>query len=713
MVADVLVEVSAKAIDQTFSYLIPDTLKDKVKVGVRVYVPFGNRKIEGFVLAIKDESDIELKEIIEVIDNEPVLNDEMLDLGLFLKKRTLSNLISCYQTMLPKALKAKKGIKINEKYITYVRLIDFDYIPKNDKQKEVIELLKTDRLKSELKDYSLNALIKNKVIEEYKVEQYRINGETVAEEKKIILTDEQKYVVDKVVENFDNFKPFLLHGVTGSGKTEVYMHIIEEVLKNDKEVIVLVPEISLTPQMVDLFKKRFGNNIAIMHSRLSDGERYDEWRKVLRCEVKIVIGARSAIFAPFTNLGLIIIDEEHTNTYKQENNPRYSAIEVALYRAKRYKIPLLLGSATPSIESYTKTKTNSYELLTLNNRISKKMPDVSLIDMKEEMKKGNKIISSKLKEEINKCLSNNEQVIILLNRRGFSTVMTCQDCGTTDMCPRCDIPLTYHKKSNKLRCHYCNFEKIKDNICPNCKSDNVKEYGMGTEKLEEILNEMFDARIVRMDVDTTSKKQAHEQIINSFRNHEKDILIGTQMIAKGLDFPNVTLVGVINGDASLNIPDFRSSERTFQLLTQVSGRSGRSSKPGKVIIQGFNVDHYSMLCAQNHDYLSFYNKEIKIRRDLKYPPFYNLTLIKVSSTSYDLAISEGNKVSKYLKNNLKDVIILGPTFGSVSKLNNNYYLQIVLKYKNIASIMDALTYINKHYSNNKVNVEIDINPLKI
>ena len=713
MIADVLVEVRARTIDQTFSYVIPSNLKDKIKVGIRVLVPFGSRNVEGFVLNIKNESSLELKSIADVIDNEPVLNKEMLDLGLFLQKRTLATLISCYQTMLPKALKAKKGCKINEKYITYIRLIDKNYIPKNDKQKEIINILKNDTLKSNLKDYSLNTLIKNNVIEEYKIEQYRLNNNIEVEKSNIVLNDEQQKVVDTVKDNLNNFKSYLLYGVTGSGKTEVYMHIIEEVLKKGKETIVLVPEISLTPQMVDLFKKRFGNNVAIMHSALNDGERYDEWRKVIRGEVKIVIGARSAIFAPFTNIGLIIIDEEHTNTYKQENNPRYNAIDVAMYRAKKYNVPLLLGSATPSIESYTRTKTGSFELLTLKNRINKTMPDVTLIDMKDEIKHGNRIISSKLKELILDRLSKHEQIIILLNRRGFSTVVTCHNCGEVDTCPRCDIPLTYHKKSNKMKCHYCNYEKIKENKCPKCGSEDINEFGMGTEKLEQELNKMFNARIIRMDVDTTNKKSAHETLINKFKNNEADILIGTQMIAKGLDFPNVTLVGVVNGDSSLNIPDFRSSERTFQLLTQVSGRSGRSKTKGEVIIQGYNIDHYSILCSQKQDYLSFYNKEISIRKSLKYPPFYNLTLIRIVSSDYNLAISEGNKVSKYLKENLNDVIILGPTFGSISKMNNNYYLQIVLKYKKLENIINELNFINKHYTNNKVSIEIDINPLKL
>jgi len=716
MVADVLVELTNKAVDQTFTYKIPSTFINDIKVGIRVLVPFGSRKLEGFVLKIREDytSDYELKEIIDLVDNEPVLNMELLELGEYMSKKTLATLSSCYQTMLPKALKAKNNYKMNEKYIKYIRLINKDYTGKNDNQNKIISLLKLgDIEKKEIVSSSLNTLIKNNVVEEYTKEVYRLNKDIKKEKCNITLTEKQQDVVNEVVSNLDSFKPYLLHGVTGSGKTEVYMHIIKEVLKEDKEVIVLVPEISLTPQLIEIFKKRFGNEVAILHSKLSDGERYDEYRKIKRGEVKIVIGARSAIFAPFTNLGLIIVDEEHTHTYKQENNPRYNAIDVALYRCKKYNVPLLLGSATPSIESYTRAKSNIYKLLVLDERINKKLPNVELIDMKNEIKKGNKIFSEALDKEINDRLNKNEQIIILLNRRGYSTIVSCHNCGYTFKCPNCDIPLTYHKKSNKLKCHYCNFEQIKLDKCPTCKSEDINEFGMGTEKLENELNRRYKARIIRMDIDTTSRKDSVDKIVTSFKNHEYDILLGTQMIAKGLDFPNVTLVGVINGDASLNIPDFRSSERTFELLNQVAGRAGRSSKEGKVIIQGYNIDHYSIVTASKHDYQTFYNKEMKIREELKYPPFYNLTLVKIVSEDYDLLLKESNKICSYLKRELKDTIILGPTFSNMYKINKKFNINIILKYKNTKNIISGLDYVNKHYTSNKVSVEIDINPLKL
>ncbi len=721
MTVEVLVEIKSKQIDKTFTYKVPDNLKDKIQVGKRVFVPFGRQKLEGFILEIDydKKTDYELKEIIEVIDEYPVINEEMKELGKYISKRTLSTLICAYQTMLPTALKAKKGFNVNKKMITYLKLITKDYQAKNEAQKQILNLFTKNKvLKKQATEISLSALktlIKNNIIEEYQEETYRINSSNIKEKCNVLLNEEQTNVVNTVLESLDKFQPFLLYGVTGSGKTEVYMHIIDEVLKQKKEVIVLVPEISLTPQIVNIFKRRFGSQIAILHSRLSNGEKYDEWRKIERKEVSIVIGARSAIFAPFTNLGLIIIDEEHTNTYKQENNPKYSAIDIALYRAKKYQIPVILGSATPQIESYTRSKKGIYKLLEMKKRVNSNLPKVELIDMKEEIKKGNKIISNSLYNAIKECLQKEEQIILLLNRRGFSTVITCHNCGYIDKCPNCDIPLTYHKKLNKMKCHYCNYEKNIIKSCPECKSEDLWDLGMGTEKLEQVIKEKFEtARVIRMDVDTTSLKGSHERIINSFQNKEYDILIGTQMIAKGLDFKDVTLVGVVNGDATLNIPDFRSAERTFQLLNQVAGRAGRGEKNGKVIIQGFNINHYSIVTASKHDYISFYNEEMKIRKSLVYPPFCNLALIKIIALDFNLANIEGKKIVDFLKNKLNNVIILGPSASSIPKVNNKYHIQIIIKYKKVQDIYKCLEYLNNHYkSNNKLNVEFCLNPLRI
>ena len=718
-VASVLVELKAKKIDKTFSYLVSENLSDKIKVGIRVLVPFGGQVLEGFVLNIEEnkELDFELKEIIKIVDENPVINEEMLELGKYISSKTLCNLISAYQTMLPAALKAHKNFNVNKKYISYIKLIDKNYIPKNSSQKEIIEKLENGAvIKSELakiSSSSINTLLSKKVIEEIKEETYRINDNNDYVDTRVKLTDEQKSALNEVLKSKNEFTPFLIHGVTGSGKTEVYMNIIEEVLKDKKEVIVLVPEISLTPQMVSVFKSRFKSNIAILHSALSDGEKYDEWRKIERKEVSIVIGARSAIFAPFTNIGLIVLDEEHSDTYKQDNNPKYDAIDIAIKRAKTYNCPLVLGSATPSIESYTRAKTGIYKLIELKQRINKTMPDVKLIDMKEEIKKGYRILSKELIDDINDRLSKDEQVILFLNRRGYTTTITCKECGSTIKCPNCDIPLTYHKNGNKLNCHYCNYTTFKPFNCPTCNSKSLNDYGMGTEKLEEEVNKIINkAKTIRMDIDTTKRKGSHDKIINDFKNKKYNILIGTQMISKGLDFKDVTLVGVLNADASLNIPDFRSGERTFSLLNQVSGRSGRA-KSGKVIIQCFNKDHYSIKYASLNDYNSFYNEEMSIRKKLKYPPYYNLCLITLNGLEYEYVNKEAEKIKNYLTK-ISNIIVLGPSLSSIPKIYNKYYVQIIIKYKNIKNIYNELKFINEKSKNNsKINLEIDLNPKKL
>lgn len=721
MYINVLVELKAKKLDKAFTYSVPSSLIDKIEVGKRVLVPFGRQKLEGFILSICEDFDFsyEVKDIIDVIDDSVVINDEMMELGRYIKKKTLCTLISAYQTMLPSALKAHKDFVVNKKYETYLTLC-CDIEVKSDKQKEVYELLKSNEfvLKKDctsISSYVVKSFLEKGYIKEVKKEVYRNNLSDIRENSSIILNDEQQCAVDKVTSS-DGFKPYLIHGVTGSGKTEVYMHIIDYYLSKGKEALVLVPEISLTPQMVLNFRKRFGTSIAILHSSLSDGEKYDEYRKILNKEVSIVIGARSAIFAPLTNIGVIIIDEEHSSTYKQDNTPKYNAIDIAIYRGRYHNSPVVLGSATPSIESYTRASSGIYELINLKKRINNNLPKVLLVDMKDEIRAGNRVFSKVLTDSINDRLSKGEQVILLLNRRGFSTISSCSDCGFVDKCPNCDIPLVYHKSSNTMRCHYCGYGSSKKKECPICHNKSLFDFGMGTEKLEEYVKDNFSgARVVRMDVDTTSRKGAHEKIINDFKSLKYNVLIGTQMIAKGLDFPLVTLVGVINGDASLSIPDFRSGERTFQLLNQVAGRAGRADLPGDVIIQGFNMEHYSIVDASLHDYNSFYNEEMRIRKLLKYPPFYNLCSIKIKSKYEDKAFSEGNKIVSYLKSNLDSTnIILGPSSSNMLKINNIYNVQIVIKYKKTDSLIDKLLFISDKYIDSKdALIDIDLNPYKI
>ncbi len=718
MIIEVLVEIKAWKQDRTFSYHVPPELENEIVIGKRVLVPFQNRELEGFIVGFTDDTNYEVKDIIKVIDEEPVLNEELLELGKYISRKTLCNLISSYQTMLPTALKAHKNTKINKKFVSYI-ILGEQVSKLTPKQQEIYDLVKTKEkvLKSEITSKSaLKILLDKEILKEVTEEEYRLKDDNdLKDNSNFELTDEQKNALSILENRLNTFTPFLIHGVTGSGKTEVYMQIIKKVLDFGKEVIVLVPEISLTPQLVSNFKNRFKDNIAILHSGLSDGEKFDEWRKIERHEVKIVIGARSAIFAPLTNLGLIVIDEEHSDSYKQENNPKYNTIDLALWRAKYHNCELVLGSATPSVESYVRAYTNIYTLIEMKKRVNNNLPKTYLIDMKEEIKKGYHILSKELIDAINLRLELHEQVIILLNRRGYSTNITCHDCGYTIKCKACDIPLVYHKSSNVIRCHYCGHAESVPKICPNCHSKNINYFGLGTQKLEEEINKLFKARTVRMDIDTTSKKGAHAKIIKDFMDQKYDILVGTQMIAKGLDFPNVTLVGVINGDASLNVPDFRAGERTFQLLNQISGRSGRASKKGEVYIQVFNKEHYSIVEAANNDYDAYIKQELAIRKKLNYPPYFNLLLIKISGKNEELIKEESNKIATYLRNSLNEfVFILGPSPAMMVKVNNIYFYQIILKYKNDSDIREQILYVkNKYNKDNKINVDIDFNPLRV
>lgn len=722
MVVSVLVEIKFRQKEKTFDYKVPSILEDKISVGKRVLVPFGERKLEGFIINTKNESNYDLKEIIDIIDNEPVLNEELLNLGKKISKENVSNLISVYQTMLPKAYKAKIKSNINIKMDIFIKLksknmaLEFLNYSKSRKQNEIVR----DLLEHEIllrKDYSLSIvknLIQKGIIEEVRKEHYRIdNGSNKKDLNK--LNEYQLKALSEIIESDKDV--VLLNGITGSGKTEIYMHLIDMVLKDKKEAIMLVPEISLTPQIIERFKTHFSNKMAIFHSGLSDGERYDEYRKVKRGEVSIVIGARSAIFMPFTNIGIIIIDEEHSSTYKQDHNPKYNAIDVAIERGKYHNAKVILGSATPSIETYARSKKGFYGLVKLTKRAGNaKLPYVKIIDMKSEIKKGNNLFSSELLKDIKLRLENREQILLLLNKRGYSSYLMCNNCGEVYKCPNCDITLTYHKTSGMNRCHYCGYAEVKNDKCTKCKIGTLRAFGTGTEKVEEEIRKLFSsARVCRMDIDTTTKKGSHEKIINSFMNHEYDILIGTQMIAKGLDFPLVTLVGIINADTILNIPDFRSNEKTYQLISQASGRSGRGNSEGKVVIQTFNPDNYSIIHAKNHDYDGFYEEEIKIRKKLKYPPYFFLALLKIGGKDFNTTFNESKKIGNFIRNNKSnDMIILGPSIGSVSKINNVYYFEVIIKYKDKVKIKEILNNVYLlEESNKKINLDIDINPVSL
>ena len=724
MYADVIIEYGNKAVDTLFTYIIPDNLRGKIKIGHRVLVPFNNREIEGFVLNISNEfnSKYELKEISSLCDLEPVLNEEMIILGEKIQKEILCSRISIYQAMLPKALKAKHNTNIGIKMNRYITLnISRDealrYIEgcRFAKQKEIIsKLLDNDKILLSNVNSSINTLIRNGVIKYIYEEVNRYVSKSSGKYRIVKLNSLQEEVVNSV--KLEEYNKYLLWGVTGSGKTEVYMELIDKVLKQGKNAIMLVPEISLTPQIVDRFVTRFGTDIAILHSGLSDYEKYDEYRKIINEKVRIVVGARSAVFAPLKNIGIIIMDEEHSSTYKQDNSPRYHARDVAMMRGEYHNAPVLLGSATPSLESFARAGRGVYKLLTLTKRAGGgELPDVQIVDMKSEIKKGNFILSELLVKKIKEKLTNNEQIILLLNRRGYSSMLTCRDCGNVLKCPNCDISLTYHKSSNTNRCHYCNYSIKNVDKCNVCGSSNIKEYGLGTEKLEEEIVRMFSARVVRMDMDTTSKKGMHEKIIADFGDHKYDILLGTQMIAKGLDFPLVTLVGVINADSSLNVPDFRSAENTYQLLSQVAGRAGRGNLVGEVIIQSYNPEHYSITYAKKHDYLSFYKEEMSIRKLLNYPPYYYITLVNISSRNYEDGFKEANKIGEYLKRNLdKNTIVLGPSMANVFRINNVYHYQCIIKYKKDLLLNQVLTKLDEIYkSNTKVQILLDVNPVRM
>ncbi|WP_099188032.1 primosomal protein N' [Tepidibacter mesophilus] len=655
-----------------------------------------------------------------------------------------------------KKLKDKKILEIkweyksikNEKYIQNISLnieSDIDELIQSlnkkraFKQAQIISFLK-DNESAEVNDVtsilnltksSIDALIKKGYVNIQKLDYYRkpkLNY--TIKEKNIDLNEEQIYALRILKYSIDDYNkiPFLLHGVTGSGKTEVYINIIKEALIKGLDSIVLVPEISLTPQTISRFKNIFGDIIAVFHSKLSSGEKYDEYRRVKEGKAKIIIGARSALFAPCNKLGVIIIDEFHENSYKSDSNPKYSTIDVAKFISSIENSTLILGSATPSIEEYYKAKIGEYELIELKKRANnKEMPKIEVVDMRDELDKGNKtIFSSRLYEEIKNNLQNKNQTILFLNRRGYASFISCRKCGYTFKCSNCEISLTYHKGINKAKCHYCGFEEKELSQCPTCGSSYIKEFGIGTQKIEEEIKHHFkDARVLRMDKDTTSKKGSHEKILNEFKNKNADILIGTQMIGKGLDFEHVTLVGILCGDMSLKIPDFRSSEKAFQTISQVSGRSGRADLSGKVILQAYDVDHYAIKHAVKHDFEGFYNDEIRIRQAFNYVPFDNMISVVISGKNEKKVINNIQKLYDSIVYLLRKKgydsfdFILGPNPCIISKINQNYRWQILAKDLDIEIklLKGIIKYIciqkREFIFDNDINISIDINPFNI
>ena len=569
---------------------------------------------------------------------------------------------------------------------------------------------------------SINTLTRKGMIEKYDaiIERDPFATRVFEQEKNQKLTQDQQRAYDAICESIEERqqRTFLLHGVTGSGKTEVYLQTIERVLNHDRQAMMLVPEIALTPQMVLRFKKRFGDEGAVLHSGLSKGERYDEWQKIRDGRARVSVGARSSVFAPFKELGMIIIDEEHESSYKQEDYPRYHARDIAEWRSQYHQCPLVLGSATPCLESYARADKGVYQLLSLPNRVNDQaMPHIDIVDMREELSSGNRsMFSNQLREAIESRLANKEQIVLFLNRRGYASFMLCRDCGHVPQCPNCDISLTYHKSTDQLKCHYCGYQETPPALCPNCESEHIRQVGTGTQRVEELLQREFEgANIIRMDVDTTSRKGAHEKLLNDFGEGKGDILLGTQMIAKGLDFPNITLVGVLNADTMLNLPDFRSSERTYQLLTQVAGRAGRHEKEGQVIIQTYNPEHYAIKDVQQNDYLAFYRQEMEYRKLGKYPPYFFLINFTISHQEMKKVLEASKHIHQILLQHLSDkALVLGPSPAALTRINNEYRFQILIKYKSEPDLYQALQYLDDYYHEQymkeKLALKIDIAP---
>ena len=792
---------------KTFHYLIPERIKDSLKVGMRVLVPFKGRKVTGFAIDFLDhppkEAEEKLREVEDLLDEAPLIDPQMLRFcrwiadyyiyplgeviktglppGLHLKselilsptqngigalsrgeldpiqekvykeiercgKVTLKRILKIYPGEVSKAqlfswkrkglLNIDAGIEDKEikpkfeKIVQYQRKEFSQPLPR--KQAEILKLLEE---KGEVSYSGLSKVIKSpsKAVQSLQVRgllsifrrevcrDFSVQSE-LKPYPKPELTSSQGSVLSEILRGVhsERFSPFLIYGVTGSGKTEVYLRTIEEVLNQGREAIVLVPEISLTPQLLSRFKGRFGENLSLLHSRLGRGERYDQWRRIWKGEVKIAVGARSAIFAPFRNVGVIIVDEEHDPSYKQEEKLKYHARDLAVVRAKQDEATLLLGSATPSLESFHNVDSGKFRLLRLPERIEgKPLPHVEVVDMRNE--KG--LLSEKVKAALEKNIRDKKQSLIFLNRRGFAHFILCPDCGFTFKCPNCNVTLTYHLRDRSLQCHYCDYRIRAPGDCPQCEGHRLHGVGMGTERLEQEIRSLFpETRVGRMDRDTTSRRRSHQQILKGLESGKIDILVGTQMIVKGHDFPNVTFVGVVSADASLHFPDFRSSERTFQLLTQVAGRAGRGDVFGEVVIQTFNADHYSIQRAKDHDFIGFYQEEIQFRKALDYPPFSRLINFRLIGNSEKKTKSFSEVMGRIGQDLLKrgyekGIEILGPSTAPFAKMRGKFRWQMLAKGKSAKLLhgfaRELAFRLEEETRGRGVTLDIDVDPVFI
>lgn len=701
MIVEIIINTNVKTLNKTFDYNVPDDLEPKL--GDRVYVHFGNQKKldEGIIIGFKDKSEYKLKDIVKIQKDN--ISENRIKLAQWMSNRYFCNLSECLKLMLPPGTGNKEETKrTKEKTLNVYSLsktiaeIETDIenkLIRGNKQIDVLRLL-YDNYNMSLQDIEVmakasSATVKTLVDKGYLKQSEKQIERDPFQEKEIQKTNELKLNIEQQDAYCSIKEPgeYLLHGITGSGKTEIYLQLIKRELEKGKTAIVLVPEISLTPQTIDRFTSRFGKEkIAVLHSKLSNGERFDQWNKIKEGKAQIVIGARSAIFAPIKELGIIIIDEEHDSSYQSESTPQYDALEIARKIADEENIKLVLGSATPDTRTYKNALEGKISLIELTKRANNaRLPEVEIVDLRDELANGNhNMISTKLKNEIQKNIESKNQTILFLNRRGFSNFIMCKTCGNVIKCKRCDISMTYHKDENKLKCHYCGLEEQVPNKCPNCGSKELKYSGSGTQKLEEEVHKLFPtASTIRMDIDTVTKKHSHEDILTKFKEDKIDILIGTQMIAKGHDFPKVTLVGVISADNALNIGDYRAPEITFQVLTQVAGRAGRGEQNGKVIIQTYNPEHYAIECAKEQDFKKFYQIESKIRKTLKYPPFCDIIVLDFSSLNKHEIQRDTKKLHQYLKNRIINekfgVLLYSPLPCPVEKINDRYRWRMIIK----------------------------------
>jgi len=736
--ASVIIDIVNERLDKTFQYRIPEKLVDRAVVGAQVIVSFGkgNKERKGFILEISDVPEYDrdkIKEIKDVLDDKTKLESQLINLACWMKNKYGSTLIQALKVVLPvkdkiKELTEQTIILKTDKNRASDILLDYKRKHYSAKERLLSELIKNNRISMKdaranlnISAQTVNSMLADGVIYLENNVVYRNYIPEFGERKPIILNQMQRNAVDTVIndvkkDNFCSQKTYLLHGVTGSGKTEVYINIIDEVIKMGKQAIVLIPEISLTYQTVSRFMSYFGDNVSVLHSRLSKGERYDQMQRAKSGEIKVMIGPRSALFTPFTNLGVIIIDEEHESSYKSEITPKYHAREVAIERAALCGAFVVLGSATPSIESYYNAKAGNYKLIELNERArGNALPNVYVEDMRKELKEGNRsIFSRRLKSLMADRLEKKEQIILFLNRRGYSGFVSCRSCGEVLMCPHCDVSLSQHR-NGRLICHYCGFERDSVDVCPSCGSKYISGFKAGTQQIESLVNKTFpDARVLRMDMDTTRGKRGHEEIVKSFANEEADILIGTQMIIKGHDFSRVTLVGILAADLSLNSASYTGSEKTFQLLVQAAGRAGRGDISGDVVFQTYKPEHYSITCAASQNYEMFYEKEIAYRKLMKYPPSGKMLEVYIISKNRQAA----EKAAEYVKlqieaARIEDIRMIGPAMAVIYKLQDEYRQVIYFKCDDeqfLIKVRDYVERVIKHFSDKykcKINIQFD------